>query len=47
MCFHFFYAVKVDTVYQKVLYSSCLFLFYVMEFFIVLPFFEGKNMTFQ
>ena len=27
MCFHFFYTVKVDTIYQKVLYNSCLFLF--------------------
>ena len=27
MCFHFFYTVQVDTVYQKVLFNSCLFLF--------------------
>ena len=26
MCFHFFFTVQVDTVYQKVLYSSCFFL---------------------
>ena len=26
MCFHFLYTVQVDTVYQKVLYNSCLFL---------------------
>ena len=26
MCFHFLYIVQVDTVYQKVLYNSCLFL---------------------
>ena len=26
MCFHFFYTVQVDTIYQKVLYNSCLFL---------------------
>ena len=35
MCFHYFYTVQVDTVYQKVLYNSFLFLFlrgYVMEF---------------
>ena len=27
MCFHFFYTVQADTIYQKVLYDSCLFLF--------------------
>ena len=27
MCFHFLYTVQMDTVYQKVLYNSCLFLF--------------------
>ena len=27
MYFHFFYTVQVDTVYQKVLHSSCLLLF--------------------
>ena len=31
MCFHFLYALQVDTVYQKVLYNSC-FCFYVMKF---------------
>ena len=27
MCFFFLYTVKVDTVYQKVLYNLCLFLY--------------------
>ena len=26
MCFHFFCTVQVDTIYQKVLYNSCLLL---------------------
>ena len=32
MCFHFFYIEQVDTIYQKVLYNSCCFCFYIMEF---------------
>ena len=27
MCFYFLYNVRVDTIYQKVFYNSCLFLF--------------------
>ena len=27
MCFHFLYAVQVDTAYQNFLYNLCLFLF--------------------
>ena len=27
MCFHIFYAVQMDPVYQKVISNSCLFLF--------------------
>ena len=29
MCFHFFYTVQVDTVYQKDFCNSCLFLFFL------------------
>ena len=32
MCFYFFYMEQVDTIYQKVLYNSCCFCFYIMEF---------------